>query len=217
MLPVAGLLAAGLAAGPAAPAAAQPSGTWTRTGSMTTPDASQTATVLHNGQVLVIHGASSAELYDPATGKWAATGSMPAGRSGFTATVLQNGQVLVAGGADLGNQAVVTNSAELYNRATGTWAPTGSITAARQGHTATLLPNGQVLVAGGDTCLYGGCPALASAELYNPATGTWAPTGSMNVARSHHTATLLPNGQVLAAGGDAGSAELYNPATGGGH
>ncbi len=77
-------------------------------------------------------------------------------------------------------------------------------------HTATLLPNGQVLVAGG-------APYLASAELYDPATGTWAATGSMATTRAAHTATLLPNGQVLVAGGtgsDPTSAELYNPATG---
>ena len=81
--------------------------------------------------------------------------------------------------------------------------------------TATLLPNGQVLVAGG----FNGVD-LASAELYDPATGLWTATGSMTSARDHHTATLLPNGQVLVAGGYSfddfalASAELYDPATG---
>jgi hypothetical protein len=98
---------------------------------------------------------------------------------------------------------------------------TGSLNAARDGHTATLLNNGSVLVAGGsywdddnDSYIY-----LASAELYNPATGTFTPTGSMNTARSDHTATLLSDGRVLIAGGSSNnalvaSAELYDPATG---
>jgi len=74
-----------------------------------------------------------------------------------------------------------------------------------------LLPNGQVLVAGG----FNGSHALISAELYDPATGVWTATGSMATARVGHTATLLPNGQVLVAGGVyTGSAELYDPATG---
>ena len=128
----------------------------------------------------------------------------------------------MAGGAELANQTVILSSAELYNPATGTWAPTGSMTTARSGHTATLLPGGRVLVAGGEgSCVNVWCPILASAELYNPATGTWTATGSMNTARYGHTATLLQNGQVLAAGGASGStanagstAELYHPATG---
>jgi hypothetical protein len=222
-LPAAGLLAVGLAAGPAVPAAAQPSGTWAKTGSMTTPRLEQTTTLLQNGQVLVVGGSgASAELYSPATGTWTATGSMSTARIGYTATLLQNGQVLVAGGAELANQTVTLSSAELYSPATGTWSATGSMATARSDHTATLLQNGQVLVAGGQgTCVNVSCPALSSAELYNPATGTWAPTGSMGVAREGHTATLLPNGQVLAAGGESGStanagstAELYTPATG---
>jgi N-acetylneuraminic acid mutarotase len=183
---------------------------------MTTPTEQQPGVLLHNGQVLM---PGTAQLYDPAAGKWATTGSMNVARTvGFTATVLQNGQVLVAGGVEAGVNMTVTSGAELYNPATGTWTPTGSMTTARFGHTATLLQNGQVLVAGGDgTCVSGSCPVLATAELYNPATGTWTPTGSMSAGRYSHTATLLPNGQVLAAGGAlfaGSSAELYDPAAG---
>ena len=91
--------------------------------------------------------------------------------------------------------------------------PTGSLRTARYGHTATLLPNGKVLVAGGRSS---NASPLASAELYDQATGKWRTTGSLANARSGHTATLLPNGKVLVAGGCAGlaSAELYEPASG---
>src|SRR5436190_7951827 len=74
---------------------------------------------------------------------------------------------------------------------------TGRLAVARVYHTATLLPNGKVLVTGG----YDGNNAFATAELYDPATGTWTPTGSLTVARFRHKATLLPNGQVLVSGG----------------
>jgi hypothetical protein len=102
--------------------------------------------------------------------------------------------------------------------ASGTFQKTGSMNVARIGHTATLLANGEVLVAGGDNSGVGG-GWLASAELHNPATGTWALTGSMNVPRGSHQAVRLQNGQVLVAGGSnasgtLASAELYNPSTG---
>jgi WD40 repeat protein len=93
----------------------------------------------------------------------------------------------------------------------------GRAHAARLFQTATLLPNGKVLVAGG--CGDPDCnSALASAELYNPATGTWSTTGRMSAPRSEHSATLLPDGKVLVSGGRnpsvLNSAELYDPATG---
>ena len=102
-------------------------------------------------------------------------------------------------------------------QAPGTWQATGSLATARYLYTATLLPNGQVLVAGGGAnCFF--CDVLASAELYDPVSGMWTVTGSLATARREHTATLLPNGKVLVAGGYNGdllsSAELYDPATG---
>src|SRR5437762_2574025 len=98
----------------------------------------------------------------------------------------------------------------------GTWTATGSLGTAHASHTATLLPNGKVLVAGGVD--YSG--TLGSAELYDRASGTWMATGSLGNARAGHTATLLPNRMVLVAGGvdssghSAASAELYDPASG---
>jgi len=107
-------------------------------------------------------------------------------------------------------------SAELYNPATRTFSPTGTMITAREGQTATPLPNGEVLVAGG---FNNAGTYLSSAELYNPAAGTFTATGSMKTARYGQTATLLQNGEVLVAGGEnstgfLASAELYNPATG---
>ena len=96
------------------------------------------------------------------------------------------------------------------------WDFTGSLNTARYHHTATLLPNGKVLVVGGFVTSGGD---TTSAELYDPALGTWSPTGAVNTSRSFHTATALPNGMVLVAGGShnftaTASAELYNPASG---
>src|SRR5882724_7530702 len=77
------------------------------------------------------------------------------------------------------------------------WAATGSLNTGRYFHTATLLPNGMMLVAGGFST---GGPST-SAELYDPASGSWTATGSLNIARTNHAAALLPNGMVLVAGG----------------
>ena len=147
--------------------------------------------------------------------------------SSHTATLLPSGKVLVTGGSDaLTYSGSSVSNAFLYDPATGTWEATGAMNDRRASHTATLLPNGKVLVAGGGgaVSLFGaGSPFLASTELYDPATGTWTPTGTMNNAHSSHTATLLPNGKVFIAGGYSIiatpqsltiSAELYDPATG---
>ena len=195
------------------------------TGSLSTPRESHTATLLPNGQVLVAGGfnngseLASAELFNPATGSWTPTGKLNTPRDSHTATLLPNGQVLVAGGNGNGSgSGSYLASVELFNPATGSWTPTGNLNILRAYQTATLLPNGQVLVAGGDGNLGPG-GALRIAELFNPAAGSWTPTGNLNTPRASHTATLLPNGQVLVAGGfnngsALASAELFNSATG---
>lgn len=202
-------------------------GVWTPATGLRISRAGHTATLLPNGKVLVAGGStenafsastSSAELYDPATGVWTPTGAMTTPRWRQTATLLPDGMVLVAGGLGPINNTLA--SAELYNPATGIWSGTGSMTGARNEQTATLLADGRVLVAGG--CGDPSCGrAVQSAEIYDTATGTWSPTGALRSARGQHTATLLPSGQVLVAGGccDVGQsiltpAELYNPVTG---
>jgi hypothetical protein len=142
------------------------------------------------------------------------TGTMNIARIGHSATLLANGQVLVAGGWN-GSSISQTylDRAELYDPAKGKWTLTGSMTVPRAGHSAVLLENGQVLVAGG---VNAAGSRLTSAELYNSATGAWTATGSMTTARGADL-ILLPSGEVLAAGGDnsvPSTAELYQPVTG---
>lgn len=204
-------------------------GTWTATGSMTRPRYGHTATLLPSGKVLVTGGwttaggtgttTATAELYDPASGHWTATAAMGSARKNHMATALRGGNVLVAGG-DAGGDG--TAAAEVYHPSTGSWSATGSMTAVRSIEeagtpTMTLLPGGMVLVAGG----YGpAAGVLATAERYNPATGTWAATGMMKTAiEGGHTATVLPSGKVLVAGGldDFGGlavAQTYDPSSG---
>jgi len=112
----------------------------------------------------------------------------------------------VAGGAAIfGGAAVAT--AELFYPATSTFSSTGSMISGRSLHTATLLNNGQVLMAGGDASFYSQNEAhsLSAAELYDPASGTFTSTADMTAARESHTATLLPNGEVLVVGGADGT------------
>jgi WD40 repeat protein len=224
------LVAGGEIAGNASTATAElydpATGLWTRTGSLHAARDSHTAILLFSGKVLIAGGQDrsssalvTAELYDLVSGTWTPTGSMITNRAYFTATLLPNGKVLATGG-DGGD----ASSAELYDPTTGMWTLTGPMSDARTSHTATLLPSGQVLVAGGLVPTLMGAAGLYSAELYDPATGAWSATGSLGMSRASHTATLLPDGRVLACGGEyydafgdglpIASAEQYNPATG---
>jgi hypothetical protein len=184
------------------------------------------ATLLPNGQVLVVGGyhrgliVAVAELYNPATGTFTTTGSLHTARYGHSATLLNNGKVLISGGQ---NTSGVIAGTELYDPGTGTFSVGASESCGCDG-VPTLLANGTVLFSGG----FNGSTAIATAELYNPATGSFSPTGNLKVARAGPSSTLLPNGKVLIAGGVfytgtppynlvanfLASAELYDPATG---
>jgi hypothetical protein len=181
-----------------------------------------TAILLNNGKVLIAGGStgsgifyttSEAELYDPSSGGFTVTGSMNTTRAGYSATLLSDGRVLVIGGFIEQNApgfpTTYYASTEIYDPATGQFTPGGSLNTARQGHGATLLPSGKILVEGG----YSSTGVLASAELYDPVTGTSTPTASMNNARYDHGVVFLLNDKVLVVGGidGGGSAELYLP------
>jgi hypothetical protein len=152
---------------------------------------------------------SGAELYDPAAGTFTATADMSAD-FGYTATPLPNGKVLIC-------------CFTIYDPPTGIFSPTGSTLSGYASDTATLLPSGKVLVAGGD--IGDGEGGSNQAELYNPATGTFA-AGNLTTGREYNATTLLPDGTVLFAGGHGAdrspgggydnltSAEIYDPATG---
>jgi galactose oxidase-like protein/Kelch motif protein len=201
------------------------SGTWAATGAMRSPRDGHIATILANGKILAAGGTNngvaltSAELYNPTAGTWASTGSMHVARTLARAVLLSNGSVLVMGGCVNDCLSATTNSAEIYNPIAGTFTPTGSMVQARAEFGATLLANGQVLVAGGCTSYdANGCLAVTTkAEIYNPMTGTWKATGALRGARHAMTATRLASGKVLVAGGataamDAiNSSEIYDP------
>lgn len=222
---------------------------WTDAGAMRFPRFSHSATLLADGRVLVAGGVVSeqlrgatpvavAEIYDPATRQWTSVPPLVPPRANHSATLLANGKVLVAGGltglkAESGVTSVQTTSlVALFDPRSNSWESTGALAVARFDHSATLLEGpacsrapamcGKVLVAGGDA----GAPSWeTSAELYDVASGTWSATQSLlDDPRSGHTATLLPNGTVLLAGGGPRfpaaprqaiprSASVFDPAT----
>jgi hypothetical protein len=217
-------------------------GSFAATGSMSTPRYAHTATLLPSGKVLIAGGfdsppdldcfdgepaLSSAELFDPLSNTFQPTGSMLLGRGGHTSTLLPNGKVLISGGGDNGGgplpfYGTASKSAELYDPSTGKFISAGNMGEARLGHTATLLPNGKVLIVGGTPSSL--AQAMITAEIYDPTTGAFTSTGSMATPRAGHTATMLSNGIVLITGGytdfnngvftPSSTAELYDPLTG---
>ena len=192
--------------------------TFTVTGNMTSIQNGHTATLLPDGKVLIAGGESvlgdgrsalpTAELYDPLTGTFTVTGDMTTDRVGHTATLLNSGLVLIAGGSS-GNG--YTASAELYDPSAGTFSKTGNMTEPGC-ETATLLANGKVLITRSVDS------GANHAELYDPVTGTFSRTGDMIFTDQGGgpAAVLLPNGEVLIAGGFldyylSPRAELYDP------
>jgi N-acetylneuraminic acid mutarotase len=187
------------------------------------------AVLLPGRKVLVAGGTASdgtalnsAEIYDEATNKWTPTASMNIGRSEFATVMLHDGRVLVTGGLTHPQAPPVspTRTAEIFDPATGTWTFTENMGTRRSDHSAVVLRDGQVLVAGGAASEL--VARFASAEIFDPETGKWTPTGDMTSPRSEaeHAAVLLRDGRVLVPGGyiahetGTSSADLYDPETG---
>jgi hypothetical protein len=190
----------------------------TATGPMTSARHGHTATLLPDGRVLVVGGASSSqalagdvEVYDPATGRFGVVADLTIPRGNHTATLLADGRVLLVGGTSV--ESMHELAALVLDPATMSVTSAGALARGRWHHTATLLADGRVLVAGGWT--YGdGCSKPA--EVYDPASGLFGPAGSAAVGRWFHTATLLPSGKVLLSGGvcapdPTDSQELFDP------
>jgi len=220
-----------------------PPGTWRVTGAPGLSRLGHTATRLGDGRVLLVGGwgplpadpdrrvpLAGCELYDgrPGAELFTPTGPLATGRAGHTATLLGDGRVLIVGGEWLapGDAGIALASAEVYDPSTATFRPAGALAEARSAHTATLLADGTVLVAGGDD---GHGRSLESAELWDPRDGRFHAAGRLGLRRYDHTATRLADGKVLIVGGrhknyalrewwttfPIDSVEVYDPIAGG--
>ncbi len=187
---------------------------------------SHTATVLQDGRVLVVGGygtgnqaLTSAELFDPTTNRFTPTGSLGTPRAGHVATLLGDGTVLIAGG--VGPDWTFLSSAERFDPRTGRFTPTGSMAFPRESHAAVRLADGRVLIAGGHAGRRQTLRLYTSAEIYDPARGTFRAAGDMQVRRHKHDAVMLADGRVLISGGSDErdsegayrSTELFDPRT----
>ena len=170
------------------------------------------STLLEDGRVLVVGGQetpsrklASAEIYDPTSGTWSSAGNMSEARGeGLTATRLSDGRVLVTGDVDL-------PTAEIYDPSSNQWSQVGMMIQERTSASATLLADGRVLVAAGLDATKAGREQVDSAEIFDPATGEWTETASMEQVHSNHRAVLLEDGTVFLVGGLL--SEIYDPET----
>jgi len=187
---------------------------------------------LAEGKVLIVGGYAKAqsnpydptalvtfgELYDPVAMKFTMTGAMGQGRVDHTATLLQDGRVVIVGGtlpaaahpSDV-NASTAFANATLFDPDSGWFSDVGALATGRYRHSATLLPDGRVLILGG---IDAAGATLASAELYDPKAETFTTIGTMSYPRYRHSAYLMDDGRVIIAGGDAsGVIEIFDPAT----
>jgi hypothetical protein len=200
-------------------------GSFGPTGSMGTARYAAVAAPLKDGRVLVAggyyddgggdHYLASAEIFNPATSSFSSAGISPMSspRRGAVAAPLPDGRVLVAGGSYNDGVDHALANAEVFNPATNAFTPVGDMGIARVRAAASPLPDGRVLVAGGND----GATRLSSAEVFNPATNAFTPVGDMETDRARAAAAPLPDGRVLIAGGTNGaplsSAAVFDPNT----
>jgi len=195
-------------------------GQWAPTSLMPVARGNHTSTLLPNGKILLAGGSNgpsvltNAHLFDPVAKAYSQTGAMREARDLHTATLLPNGRVLVAGGFTSNAASTGASSgSELYFPETGVWLQARSMASARDNHSAVLMADGNVLVAGGYNGGY-----LSSAEVYVTTSGVWRSIAPMNLPRALHAASLLRDGRILVTGGVnatgvLGRNEIYNPAT----
>ena len=199
----------------------QSAGEWANVTSMEKEREEATAELLDDGRVIVLGGRDqtkfhrSIEIYDVTGDEWASGPRMKKKRFDHASVKLSNGAVLAIGGID--DFFAPMDVVEICPSAEEACEPTGLLTQARAEHTATLLSDGRILVAGGSRGGIGtDAPAFDTAEIYDPETGEWTVIAVMAVAHTRHTATLLEDGRVLVTGGrgQITEAELFDPATG---
>ena len=190
-------------------------GTWTATPAMSTGRFEHTATALADGKVLMVGGQGpgeggrltalvTAELFDPAADSFVATTDLAEGRTNHAAVLLvDKSTVLVIGGAGGPNADISLGSAELYDARSGSWTRAGALSTPRTGATATLLTDGRVLVAGGESALRGQRRSLLTGEVFDTQAREWRSAGDMHCPRSEQAAALLGDGTVLVVAGDA--------------
>lgn len=209
---------------------------WIPTSNMVVARSLHTAVLLNDGRVLVAGGyngelgehLAAAEVFDPVTKVWSSVGAMADRRFGHTMTVLESGEVLVTGGYVLdATGSAASTRAEIFNPNSGSWRPAAPMSDTRALHQASLLPGGYVLVTGGSASQVHGASSysLATAELFDPATGAWTSVDSMQLERTRHASHVLPSGRVVVFGGYSSAvgwctgvpadtySELFDPAT----
>ena len=190
---------------------------WTAGPKMATKRWFHPSTRLQDGRVMVVGGnddifalVGSAEIFDPAANEFIPAGDLAQSRAEHTATLLNDGRVLVTGGGKggLGQDETTYDSAEIWDPDTNEWTSAGVMSTGRAQHTATLLGDGRVLLAGSRG-------KIETTEIYDPATGEWSTAGSMTEWRALHSAQVLADGRVLVAGGigDLDSTDVFDPAT----
>ena len=204
-------------------------GSWSRTESLPRGLWGTGSALLRDGRFMVVGGATGSSsndataavnLYDPATGHWSAATQMLQPRAYPMVARLADGSVLVAGGSRNGQP---LDTAERYNPSNGTWVAAGRLNLPRTQGNLILLQDGRALATGGGIEGSPGWSSTASVELFDPSKGVWTIGPPMSVSRARHTATLLPGGDVLVAGGATtfhgevgsvtASAEIYSPRT----
>ena len=194
-------------------------GEWQTLGPMNEPAMEHSLVPLNDGRIMAVggfsdsssmHGTDRAEIFNPETNAWTLTGSTNVSRMFPVAISLSDGRILVTG-STISHSPVADDSptSEVFDPETGEWTVTGAMAIRRYGHTLTLLPDGRVLAAGGEDPMGDDYHLYSSTEIFDPDTNTWSAGPGLSQPRSSHSATLMPDGSVLLAGGISQEGERY--------